>query len=159
VTVETPASLAIRDAEPRDLEAIVAIERASFSDPWSLRSFSSILGRREAIFRVAERPAAAGGGAEIVGFFVAYAVVDQGELANVAVTPSAHRQGIGRRLVEAVIAEMRQRGVQEVFLEVRVSNVAARALYAALGFAEVGRRARYYDRPVEVGLVLRRQIV
>jgi ribosomal-protein-alanine N-acetyltransferase len=57
--------------------------------------------------------------------------------------------------VAAIVAALGGLGAEEIFLEVRESNAAARALYAGFGFREVGRRARYYSRPVEDAIVLR----
>jgi len=75
---------------------------------------------------------------------------------NVAVAPAKRRSGLGRGLVAEIISVMAARGVRQVYLEVRESNAAARALYAAQGFREVGRRKQYYRRPVEDAIVLRR---
>ncbi|MEO7965469.1 MAG: ribosomal protein S18-alanine N-acetyltransferase, partial [Gemmatimonadaceae bacterium] len=161
VTSAAANDLVIRHARTRDLDAIAEIERTSFSDPWNARSFEGLLAREEAIFDVAIRlPTGADGSARendeiIVGFCVGHVVVDEAELTNVAVRPSVRREGVGRRLVDHVINSARNRGARELFLEVRVSNEAARALYLTLGFAEVGRRTRYYDRPVEDALILR----
>ena len=91
----------------------------------------------------------------VVGYSVFWAVTDQGELGNLATTPMRRRQGIGRKLLEAAIEAASRRGVKELFLEVRVSNHVARALYDAYGFREVGRRRNYYAAPVEDALVLR----
>lgn len=91
----------------------------------------------------------------VAGYAVAHHAADEGEILNLAVAPAHHRRGIGRALVEEVLARLAARGVRAVFLEVRASNTAARALYAGVGFREVGRRARYYRRPVEDAIVLR----
>jgi len=157
MSAPSAARVLIREARLSDLPAIVRIERESFSDPWSLRSFERLLRRQEALFEVAVRASADPRSLEeeVVGFCVGYVVVDEAELANVAVSAEARREGVGRRLVQHVIATVRNRGARELFLEVRISNSAARALYAELGFAEVGRRTRYYDRPVEDALILR----
>ena len=133
-----------------DVDAVWAIERGSFSDPWSRGSFAALLGDARSVFAVAE---AAGGG--VAGYAVAFFVVDQAELANLAVAPSARRRGVGALLLDHTIARGAARGVGEMFLEVRESNAAARGLYASRGFVEVGRRRGYYRRPVEDALVLR----
>jgi len=65
------------------------------------------------------------------------------------------RQGIGASLLDAALAEGRRRGAQNMYLEVRESNSAARRLYASRGFEELGRRRGYYKRPVEDAIVLR----
>ncbi|MEZ4437105.1 MAG: ribosomal protein S18-alanine N-acetyltransferase [bacterium] len=72
-------------------------------------------------------------------------VEDEADLAEIAVAPRARRQGLGRRLVDHLVAEARARGVARIYLEVRAGNAAARALYAATGFSPCGRRRRYYS--------------
>jgi ribosomal-protein-alanine N-acetyltransferase len=90
------------------------------------------------------------------GYIVALDAADEGEILNLAVAPGGRRRGLGRALVDAMLDTLADRGVRHVYLEVRESNAPARALYAALGFAEAGRRKAYYRRPVEDAIVLRR---
>jgi len=87
---------------------------------------------------------------------VAWFVVDEAEIANLAVSDEARRAGIGARLLDFAVAAADHRQCRVVFLEVRESNVAARALYASRGFQVAGRRSKYYRKPVEDALVLRR---
>ena len=146
---------AIRRATPADLDAIVAIERLSFSDAWSRASFAELLDRPEVYFVAAIDDGAAAGAPALVGYAVALFIVGEGEVANVAVHPHARGRGIGARLLDDVLREGRERGVAAVFLEVRESNAAARGLYVSRGFRQVGRRRGYYRRPQEDALVLR----
>lgn len=148
--------LAIRDATLADVDAIVAIERSSFSDPWSDRSFRELVGREDVVFEVAV--AGAGEAAEVIGYAMVYLAESDGDLANIATAPGARRKGMGRRLLRHVLASARARGAHVVFLEVRESNHAARALYESEGFTGVGRRARYYAHPVEDALILRKEL-
>lgn len=92
---------------------------------------------------------------KIVGYVVALEGADVGDILNLAVAEGGRRRGLGRALVEAIVDRLTDRGVREVFLEVRESNAPARALYTAFGFKEVGRRKGYYRRPVEDAIVLR----
>lgn len=92
---------------------------------------------------------------KIVGYAVALEAADEGEILNLAVAEMGRRRGLGRALVEAIVAALTERGVRQVYLEVRESNAPARALYASFGFKEVGRRKAYYRRPVEDAMVLR----
>jgi ribosomal-protein-alanine N-acetyltransferase len=91
----------------------------------------------------------------VVGYVVAWVVADEAEIANLAVTQERRRSGIGRRLLEAAASEAEVAGARMVYLEVRESNAAARALYGSGGFTLVGRRSRYYRNPSEDALVLR----
>ena len=149
------SGIAFRPAGADDVGAIVAIERAAFTDPWTATSFFELLGRSEIVFEVATSVGVDGG--VVVGFAVAYLVDYEGDLANLAVGDSVRRQGVGRRLLGHVLDIARSRGVRIIFLEVRESNDAARALYASEGFMEVGRRAKYYVRPTEDALILRKE--
>ncbi len=94
-------------------------------------------------------------GERIVGYVVALDAADEGEILNLAVAPAMRRTGLGRALVHEILEVLSDRGVRQVYLEVRESNAPARALYAAHGFKEVGRRKQYYRRPVEDAIVLR----
>ncbi|MGQ0537621.1 MAG: ribosomal protein S18-alanine N-acetyltransferase [Gemmatimonadaceae bacterium] len=147
-----PAVITLRTAQAGDLDAVTAIERESFSDAWSEGSFRSLLGRREVTFVVAV--VARDGVDEVAGYAVAYFAADQGEITNLAVKHECRRAGLGTRLLEFVTREAIRRGAASIWLEVRESNTAARALYRAHGYHEVGRRARYYEHPVEDALVL-----
>ena len=80
----------------------------------------------------------------IVGFAEFLTVVDECQLYNIAVLPRWQRGGCGRRLLQALLDEVKAAGVIGCVLEVRESNAAARALYQALGFVESGKRKAYY---------------
>jgi ribosomal-protein-alanine N-acetyltransferase len=142
----------VRPATAADLDGVLAIEHASFSDPWSRGSFRSLLGASHVYFPVVEDAGAP------VAFAVALFAADEGELANLAVAPVARTRGLGAQLLDDVLTVASARGARTVWLEVRESNVAARGLYGSRGFVEVGRRRRYYDDPVEDALVLRRSL-
>ena len=77
---------------------------------------------------------------------------------NVAVAPEFRRQGIASALLSALAARLAVQGIRSLTLEVRVSNAAARALYAAFGFAEIGRRKNYSLEPKEDALILRKEL-
>ncbi len=78
------------------------------------------------------------------GFLLGKVVAGEAELLTIAVDPEARRQGTGRALVEAFLAEARARGADSAFLEVAETNAAARSVYASAGFAQTGRRKGYY---------------
>lgn len=143
------AGVNLRDMTTVDVPAVVAIERASYSMPWSDATFRGLLRRRDAEMVTAES------GGRVVGYAAFWCVVDQGELGNVAVSSEWRGHGLGARLVEEILRRASLRGVREVFLEVRPSNAVARQLYERLGFRPVGRRRNYYQAPVEDALVLR----
>jgi [ribosomal protein S18]-alanine N-acetyltransferase len=146
------SSIVLRAMTAADIPIVLAIEHESYTVPWSEATFRSLLRRRDAELIVAEA------GGAVIGYAIFWTVLDQSELGNVAVTGSWRGRGIGHRLVAAVLDRAEQRGVREVFLEVRPSNTAARSLYERFGFAPVGRRRNYYQEPAEDALVLRRPI-
>ena len=146
-------SVSIAVVTPHDLTAIAEIERVAFSDPWSEKSFRDALAHPAIYFAAARSDDDA-----VLGYVVAWFVADEGEIANLAVAPAGWGSGIGRVLLDAALAEAKQRRIESVYLEVRDSNVRARRLYQSRGFEEVGRRAKYYRRPVEDAIVLRRTL-
>ncbi|HEY2132003.1 MAG TPA: ribosomal protein S18-alanine N-acetyltransferase [Acetobacteraceae bacterium] len=91
------------------------------------------------------------------GMVLGRVAADEAEILTLAVAPSARRQGRGRALLEAAFAEMTARAAAKVFLEVSTANTGARALYAAVGFTEIGRRRRYYHDGADA-LLMRRDL-
>lgn len=136
-----------------DLPAVVAIETEAFSTPWQLDTFEGLLDRDGL-----ELIVLAGGGEsaaeDVLGYAVLWCVLDQGELANIAVRPELRGRGLGARLLEQVVAVSRRRGVAKLYLEVRDSNDGAIRLYERFGFREVGRRRSYYKEPREDARVM-----
>ena len=129
------------------------MERACYPDPWPAAAFASLPDNPRVCFVVARDDAN-----RLTGYAIAWHVLDEGELANLAVAPEARRKGVASALLSAVLADAAERGTTRIFLEVRESNAAARALYSARGFDEVGRRKGYYRLPVEDALILRRTL-
>lgn len=144
----TDASAVLRSARERDVAPMAAIEAACFSDPWPQSAFHSLLASPTTRVTVATL------GEVVVGYSVVFQVADEAELANIAVDASARRRGIARTLLADVLARAVREGVQSMFLEVRESNAAARALYGAFGFVGMTRRRGYYRHPDEDALVL-----
>lgn len=138
----------IRPAELADVPAILAIERASFSDPWTRQDFVDCL-NSGVPFLASESDG------RLVGYVVAHYGADEGEILNLGVRETDRGHGAGRALVTATLDVLRQRGVTSVYLEVRESNAVAQHLYERLGFARVGRRRHYYRFPTEDAVVLR----
>jgi [ribosomal protein S18]-alanine N-acetyltransferase len=141
--------LTVRPMRPRDLPRVMEIEEAAYTTPWSEDTFRGLLRRSDTSLLVADVNDA------IAGYAVFWAVLDQGELGNIAVADEFRRRGIATRLLESVLEVARDRTVREVFLEGRASNAHARALYEKHGFAEVDRRPGYYTGPIEDALVMR----
>jgi ribosomal-protein-alanine N-acetyltransferase len=124
---------------PSDLDGVLAIEQASFCVPWSRESF---------LFELQANPYARNfvmrSGEPIVAFACVWVVDDELKINNIAVDPGERRRGHGAALLRWILDHGRSVGCTEATLEVRPSNLGARALYAAHGFEEVGRRKGYY---------------
>ena len=123
-----------------DLEAVAAIEQASFYDPWSLQSFQTELEQNTlAVYYVARSEDT------VIAYIGAWIIIDEVHITTLAVTETYRRRGIASRLIKALVEKARQSGAQCLTLEVRPSNTTARSFYEKLGFAEFGRRKRYYS--------------
>jgi len=154
--------LHIRRAVRDDLAGMLRIEEASFADPWTIDSLATALSLERMQVLVAESVGEGNQGGDaapgLLGYVVALVLGPEAEIADLAVAPESRRLGIGRALLERVLAELGEAGARTVYLEVRESNQAARALYEANGFGSAGRRRGYYRHPVEDALVLMREI-
>ena len=144
--------MTIRDAEKADLDAIVELEKACFSAPWSKNSFEFELSSPDSAFITAKE------GDTLAGFAVLHRFIDEGELFNIAVSEDFRREGVA----DAMLAELFRRagvwGIKRVMLEVRKSNAPARALYMKNGFEVMGMRPGYYDFPKEDAILMERYL-
>jgi len=148
--VASPPGVVVRRLEPEDVDAVVAIETEAFTTPWRRETFLDLVDRPGLELLVMEERDAG-----VIGYAVLWCILDQGELANMAVAPSFRGRGLGSHLLARVLETARDRGVETVFLEVRASNERAARLYGRFGFAEVGIRRHYYERPREDALVMK----
>jgi len=128
----------------RDLDRVVAIERIAFTDPWPTSAFVELLAQAHVRALAVDGP-----GGALAGYALASVVADEGEILNLAVEPGLRRQGLGQRLLDALLAMFRNEGVATVHLEVRESNAAAMHLYERAGFRPVSVRRAYYRKPTE----------
>ena len=131
--------------------AVAELEKACFSAPWSEASVREELTSPRSLWLVALA------GDQVAGYVGSQTVLDEADMMNLAVAPRHRRQGIARQLVEALGDALRAQGVQSLTLEVRASNEAAIQLYRSLCFTQVGRRPRYYTKPTEDALILRKE--
>lgn len=145
------ATVSIRAMTLDEVDPVVALERSVFPDPWSRDAFTNETGggpRRWS--RVAVEPDSG----EVVGYLVAWLVVDEAHLGNVAVAPRNRRRGVAQALLDDLIAEGKQRDARLVTLEVRRSNRAAQDFYRKNGFYTVMIRRGYYQDNREDALVM-----
>ncbi|GAB2832718.1 ribosomal protein S18-alanine N-acetyltransferase [Microbacterium insulae] len=142
--------MTVRAAVPADLDAIMALERASFpTDAWSDAMMREELASPHGWYIVDE---VAGRVAGYAGLRAARGAKDA-DVQTIAIAEASRGRGRGRALLRALLTEAARRGVNEVFLEVRADNPVAQSLYASEGFHEVGRRPRYYQ-PDDVDAVV-----
>lgn len=144
-----PAGITIRPLEPADIEAVVAIEAEAFSTPWQPETFAGLIDR-EAVELIVMTHETDG----VIGYAVLWCILDQGELANLALATGRRGTGLGSLLLRHVLDLAQERGVEKLFLEVRASNSKALELYRGFGFDEVGVRRAYYENPREDALVM-----
>ncbi len=146
------AAITIERMTKEDLDQVLAIERGSFSTPWSRNLFlAEFRNRPISLMLVALSEST---GREIVGYIVCWAFVDELHILDLATKESFRRQGVGRRLVLAALGTAYDGGARKVFLEVRRSNAAALALYKDFGFEQTQVRTEYYANPVEDAIVM-----
>lgn len=130
---------------------IAELEKACFSDPWSVNSITYELTNPLSVWFVAVD------GERVVGYIGSQAVMDEADIMNVAVDPDYRRQGIAQGLIDHLVDALKQKSVCCLFLEVRASNTSAINLYDKNGFLQVGRRKNYYHNPKEDALILRKE--
>ncbi len=144
--------LEIRLAEGRDLTAVEKIERESFLEPWSRLSFRQSLYDPGCLFLVAE------GEEKVLGYAIGWIVIDELHIGNLAVHPQKRGEGIGKRLLTALISRGVKKGCKLATLELRKSNQIALNLYAKEGFRPVAVRRNYYRRPKEDAIVMIKEL-
>lgn len=143
--------MTIKKMDETHVGAVAALEKVCFSDPWSEKSVGDELRNPLSLWLVAME------GEVLAGYIGSQSVMGESDMMNVAVDPAFRRQGIGEKLVNALVEELAKAGNHCLSLEVRASNDPAIALYQKLGFAQVGRRPKYYRNPREDALILRKE--
>lgn len=141
-------AVAVRGAEAHDLPAIVEIEKATFSRPWTRETFASVLERAEADLLVATD------GGMVVGYAALLAGGAEAELANLAVSAGCRKRGVGEALLGHARQMLLRRGLRHVYLAVRPSNEGAIRLYERFGFRDIGTHRSYYREPAEDARIL-----
>ena len=136
--------MTIRNATTEDIPAIAALERSCFSDPWP----------EDFIARRLDKILAAGEDGVFLGYAALSSVLDEGSLDSIAVAPQYRRRGTADALLDAMVRRGREKELAFITLEVRAGNAAAIALYEKHGFAPVGRRTNYYERPREDAILM-----
>ena len=124
------------------LAAVAELERLCFFEPWSENALRLLLQDGAIGVVLLEN-------GDVVAYGGMTTVLDEGAVTNIAVHPNVRRRGYGRAVTAELIRLAAERGIKNLFLEVRESNAAARALYRSLGFSECGVRKNFYRHPTE----------
>ena len=124
--------MTFREMSVEDLEQVVEIEKALFSEPWTKEGFFTFLTKENTMFFV----------------------LDEGDILNVAVRSDRQKEGIGYFIVDSMLKMTEMIGIHIVHLEVREGNGTARRLYERLGFKEDGLRRDYYTDPTENAVLM-----
>jgi len=142
--------------EETDLDEVLKIEQASFTEPWSRKMFvgelrgnafsTNLIARAQCGHFVPE--------GTLLGYVIFWVVFDELHVMNLAVRSDLRRRGIAGDLVREAVERGASRGVRTALLEVRASNSAALALYAGFGFQRRGIRRGYYDHPREDAVIM-----
>ena len=132
-------ALTVRDVRPADLDAVTELERISFPIPWKREFFASEVGQAHRFNRVVRAP-----GGILAGYVFCAFAGGEIHVNKIAVDPLYRRRGVARLLMKDVLDFSARIVAEEIYLEVRPSNVPARNFYMALGFRDVGRRPQYY---------------
>lgn len=144
----------IREMTLEDITQAVLIENECFSLPWSEKSFQDSITREDTLFLVCEDSSTQSGATVITGYIGMYLSFDEANVTNVAVHPSYRKKGYGNALVSTAKTKAKEHQIERIFLEVRVSNAPAIALYQKMGFENLGIRKKFYDHPKEDAYIM-----
>ena len=138
----------IRRARPEDASRIAELEEAYFSDPWKQKDVFGYICSEDGMCFVALEDGAP------IAYLIGRIIAPEGEIYRIAVDENHRRRGVGYRLLSFALKTERGRGLEATFLEVRKKNIAARRLYLAYGFEEVGERKNYYKDPTDDAVIM-----
>lgn len=138
----------IRRISESDIETVASLEAEIFPDPWSAKSIKETYDQKHALILGAYQDE------NLIGYVIFYYILDEGEIARIAVSPSHRRQGVADEIFAGLLSFCTKNSVERILLDVRVSNEAAIAFYKKSGFAEDGIRKNFYDNPKEHALLM-----
>ena len=151
----------IREMTLQDVSAVAAIEKMCFSLPWSEQSLIDSVKREDTMFLVCEEfdeknsDDTGDENSNIVGYIGMYLSFDEGDITNVVVSPAHRKKGYGEALVSKAKELAKEKQLEMILLEVRVSNAPAISLYKKMGFEELGIRKNFYEHPVEDAIIMK----
>lgn len=135
-----------------DIEAIARLEADTFSDAWTVKGITETFLGNQSMITVAEEEG------RVVGYCMMYYVLDEGEIARIAVEKKMRKKGVGDGLLSETISCCKKMGLTRILLDVRESNESARRFYEKHGFLQDGIRKGFYENPREDAVLMSRQI-
>ena len=142
-----------RNMTEQDVVPVAELEKKVFSDAWTSTGIYETFCQNQAFVTVAENDG------EIVGYCIIYYVMDEAEIARIAVDEKVRRQGVGHGLLDFACECCKVKHVQRLLLDVRESNESARRFYEQYGFAVDGIRKNFYDQPKENAVLMSKSIL
>lgn len=144
--------LVIRTAHESELGYIAALEENSFPDPWSVKSLTETFAQNHALILTGWQ------NGELAGYVIFYHVLDEGEIARIAVDPSLRRLGTATQLMDGLEKYCAQNNILKIMLDVRESNLPAISFYKKCNFLEDGIRKRFYENPEESAVLMSKEL-
>lgn len=138
----------IRRISENDIEAIASLEREIFPDPWSVKSIRETYENNSACIIGAYKQNV------LIGYVIFYYVLDEGEIARIAVSSTYRRQGVAEQIFSGLLGFCAENKIERILLDVRISNEPAIAFYRKTGFTDDGIRKNFYDNPKEHALLM-----
>ncbi len=148
--MDTEFAYTVRCAIPADASRLCEIEKECFSLPWSEKSLCDFIKNQNTEMLIAEDASG------IIGYAGAYLLIDEADIANIAVTSRARRRGVASRLVQELEKALRRRDITSATLEVRQSNSGAISLYTSEGYEQIAIRRGYYLSPREDAIIMKK---
>ncbi|MGN1266598.1 MAG: ribosomal protein S18-alanine N-acetyltransferase [Dorea sp.] len=138
----------VRKIREDEIEVLEQLEKRCFPDPWSFKSILETYQQNHAVILGGYREN------KMVGYVIFYYVLDEGEIARIAVEPECRRTGAATGVFEALLKLCAEKEITKIMLDVRESNASAIAFYRKCGFTDDGIRKRFYSDPVEDALLM-----
>lgn len=144
--------LIIRRMRESDLADVADLEQHIFSDAWSAQAIKETFEQKQTLLLAAYEDK------ELIGYLILYYVLEEGEIAKIAVKQEKRRQGVGARMLLELEELCEDNGITKLMLDVRESNENAVSFYKGYGFQEDGIRKNFYTDPAEDGILMSRRL-
>jgi ribosomal-protein-alanine N-acetyltransferase len=142
----------IKRISENDIDAVAVLESEIFSDSWSAKSIKETYDNKSALILGAYQDE------ELIGYVIFYYVLDEGEIARIAVSPSHRRQGVAEQIFAGLLEFCEENNIERILLDVRISNEPAISFYRKSGFADDGIRKNFYENPKEHALLMSAEV-